>query len=183
MNIKGTAFIARRSMLVGRIGQEAWDKFFAEVQNEIPCFVEPVVASSKIPIEDFLKFNELAVAQFFQGNPRIYWTFGEKSAEWALSEGPYKSFFQSRDVRSFIGASPALWKAYYDEGDFSGYVDEGVVDLFLKKVPVKHVHFEFTVMGYAKRGLELIGTTVTKYEALKGYSLGDDEVHYRFMVK
>ena len=182
MIVKGTAFLARRSMLIERVGQAKWDAFFADLQEQIPSLAAPVVASSKLPAADFLKFSDLAVERFFAGDQRVLWMFGEKSADWAISEGPYKAFFQSRDVRSFVTAAPALWQAYYSAGELKADVDEGVVDVSIH-VPVQHVHFEFSVMGYVKRGLELIGTTVTRCEALKAFSLGDDHVHYRFVVR
>ena len=53
----------------------------------------------------------------------------------------------------------------------------------LTGVPIKHVHFEFTVMGYVKRGLELIGTTIESTQAVTGFSTGEQDVHYRFTVK
>jgi hypothetical protein len=49
--------------------------------------------------------------------------------------------------------------------------------------PDRHVYFEFNPLGYLRRGLALTGATVLETECVKGYSRGDAEVHYRFVVQ
>lgn len=184
MFVKGTAFIARRALITERIGESAFDRFVEEVKDDIPTFATPILPSTQIPADDFLAFNDRVVARFFRDDARMHWTFGEKSADWAFSKGPYKAFFQSRDYRRFVASGQALWKAYYSDGDFHVDLSEDghVVDVTLTS-PVCHVHFEYSVMAYVKRGLELTGANVSHHQALRGFSLGHADVHYRFFIE
>lgn len=183
MEVKGTAFVARRAFLIAAFGEDAWRELFDAWLRENPDFPEEVIPVSVIRVEDFLRFNDAVVNHFYDGDVRAHWRFGEASAEWALSEGPYKSFFQSHNTVDFLRTTPSLWKAYYSEGSFRAEFDpaSSLVDAWIE-VPVPHVHFELNVMGYLHRALELTGAKVVAHEALRGFSKGDESIHYRFRL-
>ena len=184
MDVKGTAFVARRAFLIAAFGDDAWQSFFDVFLRQQPTFDADIIPVSVIPVADFLAFNEAVVEHFYDGDVRTHWRFGEASAEWALREGPYKSFFQSNDVADFLRTAPSLWKAYYSEGSFRAALDDEarIVDAHIE-VPVAHVHFELNVMGYLRRALELTGAMVLQHEAVEGFTLGDSRIHYRFRLE
>lgn len=183
MDVKGTAFVARRAFLVAAFGEDAWREFFEAWLEANPEFPADVIPVSVLRVEDFLRFNEAVVDRFYEGDASTHWRFGEASAEWALREGPYKSFFQSHNTVDFLRTTPSLWKAYYSEGSFRAEFDpaSSMVDAYIE-VPIPHLHFELNVMGYLHRGLQLTGAMVVGYEAVKGFSKGDESIHYRFRL-
>ena len=46
---------------------------------------------------------------------------------------------------------------------------------------LRHPYFEYSVVGYFKRGLEMHGVKV-ELERLDGFASGGDEVHYKLHV-
>ena len=184
MFVKGTAFLARKAMITGRFGDEAWASFFSEFQATHPAFQQPVLAVSQLKHEDFLAFVDAVMERFYSDNPGIHWEIGHAAAEWAFADGPYKAFFQSRDIDRFLLAARSLYRSYYSEGDFKTARRPGskIVDATLTDIPTQHPHFELTIMGYVDRCFELVGIPVERHEVLKGYGQGDDQVHYVFYL-
>lgn len=185
MQVKGTAFLARKALLGEQIGEDVWNAFVAEIGETIPIFADPIVAVTNIPVHDFLAFTDALVERFFDGDPQAHWRLGVASADWALTDGPYAVFFETRDIAGFLRTGPHLWRAYYSAGVFAGTLDQarGIVDVKITGLDVKHVHFELNVMGYIKRGLELVGAKVKEVQPVLGFSQGDPEVHYRFVLE
>jgi len=181
MQVKGTAIIARQLTIVAEFGSEAWRDFFdayAEVAPELAGGVLPV---SAISAETFLDFSDALVRRFYAGDAWIYWRFGTDSASWALTEGPYANFLGTRDLRAFLKVAPALWQAYYSDGHFEAGLEPDAAHVWARiESPVHHVHFEYSVMGFVERALELVGADVRGHEVIHSYSRGDDDVHYRF---
>ncbi len=54
--------------------------------------------------------------------------------------------------------------------------------LRIASVPTRHVYFEYAVLGYVRRGIELAGSATATLQRLKGFSNGDAEVHDRISV-
>ena len=181
MEVKGTAFVARRAYLIATFGEDAWSEFFDSWLGANPDFEPDIIPVSVLPVRDFLRFNEEVIEHFYDGDVRTHWRLGEASAEWALREGPYKSFFQSNNTADFLRTAPSLWKAYYSAGSFSAELAGTIVDAFIE-VPEHHIHFELNVMGYLHRALELTGAEVLGYDAIEGFTKGDARVHYRFRL-
>jgi hypothetical protein len=182
MNVKGAAFLARRSLVIASFGEEKWNALLARLAKREPFFRDIVLPVTQIPAQKFLLFNEMLIAEFFGGDPKANWRLGEKGAEWALGEGPYKHLVKSRDVDAFIATAPKLWSTYYDEGAARAVRQGSILDMRLMHIPVSDVFFEYAVLGYFKRGLELVGANVKETRCIKGFSKGDHEVHYQFVL-
>ncbi len=186
MDVKGTAFIARRAYLVATHGQEAFDAFAQAWGKSEPDFVLDVLPTTAIPSDLFLRFNDAVIDHFYEGKVSTHWEFGRASAEWALRQGPYKAFFKSKRIEDFLRTAASLWRAYYSEGTFEAKLDPAtyVVHAYIEvPAPDAHVHFELNVMGYLHRALELTGAVVKSYRALEGFSRGDGSVHYAFTLE
>lgn len=183
MYVKGTAFIARQDMLVHELGKDAYESFLAEFAERNPMFRDPILATSRIPAEVFLAFNDEVIDRFFRGDRMTYWRFGEESGEYLFHHGPYKDVFYSGDYTRFLGSLPNVWRTFYSEGECSGELDDGIVDIRITGVPVRHLYFEYTALAFIKRGLELTGSPNLETKKLKGFSSNDDEVHYRFVLR
>lgn len=186
VDVKGTAFIARRAYLVATHGQDAFDAFAEAWGKGDPEFEADVLPTTTIPSAVFLRFNDAVIEHFYEGNVSMHWEFGRASAEWALRQGPYKAFFKSKRIEDFLRTASSLWRAYYSEGTFEAKLDPAtnVVHATIEvPAPDAHVHFELNVMGYLHRALELTGAVVTSYQALEGFSRGDDSVHYAFALE
>lgn len=183
MNVKGTAFLARKTMIERDRGEAVWRGFLDEVAHKIPYFRQPVLPVTKIPAETFLAFDDELVRRFFGGDKNVYWDLGERSAEWAFKEGPNKGVFWKGDWRGFLANTPAIWWSYFSaDGELKVAIDEQGADLRIVDVPIHHLYFEYTVLGYLRRGLTLSGAKSVKLTCLEGFSKGDSEIHYRVDV-
>jgi hypothetical protein len=182
MEVKGTAYLARKAMLVAEFGEQRFRDLVDSVAKKHPVFNTPILATSAIDIRAFLDFNDAIVSTFYHGDTRSFWTFGEKSADWALTQGPYKHLLTSKSVTEFGDSATRIYRNYFNEGTASSEVAAGRVDLTLTGVPAgcRHVYFEYSIFGYFKRGLELVGAKDLKLERIKGFSKGDPIVHYRY---
>lgn len=180
MNVKGSAWLARRSMLIAEFGQDAYDAFVAELCREDPTFDVPSLPTSKVPIEGFLRFNDRAIDRFYGGDLETYFTFGAASADYFSSGGPYQKTFFSADWHTFLRRAPLLWAQVYDEGEVQ-VVDGEAVEVRVVRAPVKHVYFEYFIVAFVARGMEILHAPAFRQERVRGFSNGDDEVYYRFV--
>lgn len=182
MEVKGVAFLARQQMMVQTQGEAAWGEFLAEFAKREPIFGQPIMPVTRLPVDAFLRLNEALVQRFFKGDQKVYWQFGVKSAEYALSQGHLRAMFAPGDYRRFMLFTPGIWKGYFTGGELQVKAEERHIDLHLSKVLRPHAYFEDSVMGFASGGLTLLGAKRLQHEALKGFSKGDTEVLYRFFV-
>lgn len=190
MEVKGTAFLARRSMLVREIGEERFRAFFARVAEREPLFGRPILATTTLPIRPFLAFNDMIVRELYDGDVRSYVRFGEASAEWSLTEGPYKNMVTSKSLDQFAGMGRLLYANFFTAGRAesalrpAGGADRQVVDLRLLDVPREchHPYMEYAIPAYFRRGLELVAHATVSMRALRTYGKGDPEVHYEYVV-
>lgn len=184
MHVKGTAYLARVSYLEKRLGADTVKRFLADHAAKVPALEGPIVPTTRIPAEAFLDLNDEIVRRFFEGDEHSYWAMGLASAEWGLREGPYKHFIDSKSYEQFLATGPALWSAYYDDGTLRSWWNDadhrGEVEIV--DVPIAHVYFEYAVMAYVERALELTGATLEETRCVAGFSKGDDRVHYQFLV-
>jgi serine/threonine protein kinase len=180
MKVKATTLLSRRAMLVERLGEAVYERFLVDIGNEIPFFRKLLLPSTQIPVADFLRFNDTLVDRFFNGDKRIYWTFGEQSSEWLSKNGPYVAQFKRGDFKRFWVILPAFWKTFYSEGETRVSSEGASLEIFIDS-PVEHVYFEYSVLGFVKRGLEVLGARV-RAARIKGFSSGDREIHYRFTI-
>jgi len=185
MHIIGRAWLARRRLVVEKIGDQEWQRFVQELAAEQPAFADPIDDDTKIPIEPFLAFCDRLVERYYEGDERAHWDFGEASARLAFGPGgPLERLLESQAVEEFLHTVPALWNAYYDQGRvLVDWIDSlRVGDVRLVEVPLHHVHFEYSVMGYLCQSLDLLGAKVGLMRTLSCFAAGDPEVHYQLHI-
>lgn len=185
MEVRGTAFLARKMMLVEELGEERFCELVAEIARIEPIFAEPIHATSLIPIRSFVVFNEALVTTLYGGDSASYVLFGEKSAEYGLTLGPYKRIKDTNSVGVFVESARIIYQGYYTEGRAEGCLDGNVADLKLHGVHPedRYLYLEYAIAGYVRRGIELVGLRSVAMERVRGFSRGDDEVHYRYVIE
>jgi hypothetical protein len=181
MEVKGTFFAGRKAFITQQFGEPRWSQFIASLSEQEPLFGDPILVTTRVPVSAYLTFQEALIREFFDGNEEAYWTIGEKSAEWALTEGPYKSFRNNpQSVERFIMQSlPLLWSAYYTKGRIEVQLVTNVVQFRIYSLPVSHISFEYTVIGWVKKAMQMIGLRAVTLKRLQGISIGDREIEYR----
>jgi hypothetical protein len=180
MRTKGTAFLGRRVVVAGQFGEARWNAFVQAYAEIDPIFAQPILATTLISSENFLAFTDRVVDAFYGGNQRAYWTFGELSGQWALTRGPYQRYRTEGDPHRFAEHVQRLWSAYHDVGECAAtFVSPEVVEISLRGVPLHHVYFEFALIGFLRRGFELVTGDTFSHARIRGFSQGDDDVLYR----
>jgi hypothetical protein len=185
MEVKGTAFLARKAMLIQEIGETRFAAFLASHALEEPFFKHAILATTAIPIEKFIAFNEAMVRDLYGGDVMSYFRFGEKSAEWALTVGPYKNLRESKSLEKFAEMGRLLYQNYFNNGRAETWiVGNNRVELRILGVPAeyRHVYFEYAIVAYFKRGLELVGARKVTMRRISGFSVGGAEVHYEYQL-
>lgn len=179
MFVKGTAVLARREAVVRAFGEKRWDAFVA---TQDPTF-RRVLATDRIDAHKYLQLQEAMVRQFFGNDPNALFTIGEKSAEWALREGPYQSFVTGKNVARFAeSVMPAAWRAYYSEGNVVANVQDQTVHVRIRDLPVMHPHFELAAMGWFKRALEIVSGKSVRAQPVTRAAPGATEIYYRLAI-
>lgn len=181
MHVKGTAYHARLLLLRSKWGDARVDAFLAKFRAAHPRFPTTVLPTTWLPVRDFLGLIDAIVDDVYAGDTESLWEVGEMSAAYTLREGPYKNLLDTKDAVRFAGLGKAMWANFFDAGEaHSGLVDD-VVDVTVDGVPEahRHLYFEYSVMGYFRRGLELLGQKA-RTERVQGFSAGDPRIHYRF---
>lgn len=161
MEIKGTAFLSKRQQIIRMHGEERWNVFLAELRRKHPFFVQYILSTTLIPVDTFLAFMDELLVQFFDGDERAYWEMGARSADWALTEGPYQFFAADPDIPRFILGMERLWSIYFSTSTLRLGFDGRCVAAQASGLPVWHGYFEYMVMGYLQRAFELVGWRVT----------------------
>jgi hypothetical protein len=180
MNVKGMAFLSKKSAVVKQFGEPAWNEFVAEQGRLDPAFTQQILPITLIPASSFLPFLDRLVARFYGGDAQVYWALGEKSADWAFKEGPNRSLFYSGDFKRFLTDTPTLWRTYFTAGKVATTIGSGVAELNVTEVPTPHAYLELAVMGHVSRGLELTGGKQVSHERVRGFVAGDPDIAYRF---
>lgn len=183
MEVKGTAFLARRDLVARLHGTAALDAILAEVAAVEPFWGEPVLATTRIPMAAFLVFNQAIIDRFYDGDPQANFTLGEESAAWAF-EGPYKNLVASRDLERFVASAPTVYRNYYDQGDAKAEQRGSEIRVSLVGIPATYrsIAIEYGVMGYFRCGLHRVTGQVATMAAKRGFSRGDDDVLYHFRL-
>jgi hypothetical protein len=179
MFVKGTAFLGRRSAIVQAFGEERWKTFLA---MQDPVFRD-VLPTTRIDVHKFLALQDAILKEFFNNDFNMLFAYGEKSAEWALVEGPYKTFIRDKDLARFVKeVLPFTWGVYYSEGSSTPTLEGNTVHLRVHDLPVMHPYFEYVVMGWVKRALELVTGKRVKAEPVLRAKPSAKEIYYRFVI-
>ena len=137
------------------------------------------LASTMLPLAEWLAFNEALVRRYFSHLPNPYFWFGERSAQWSLTKGPYRNVLAGRTkIADFVDRAAILYANYYEMGRFALDLAPGRLDASIDDIPVAyhHPHFEFNPAGYVRQTLELLGAQAIVVEQRAGYSRGDARV-------
>jgi hypothetical protein len=174
MRIKGTALLARKRVIENAFGEGAWRTLVDDMRDAYPSLGQPLTAASLYPVQDFLAIHDEIIRRFYGGDDEAYFMLGEQSAEWALTEGPYKTFMKRKDIASFVESFPSLWAAYFHGTASTGTATMigGTIVLQAHNLPVWHPYFEYLIAGYMKKGLELLGAKVTSRRVEGGPNAG-----------
>ena len=186
MEVKGTAFLARKAMIEREHGPVRFEEVMRKAALRDAVFKTAILATTRLPMDAFLRLNDLFVAELYDGDEQSYFRFGEQSAAWALSpDGPYRRLVTNRSVAEFVASAPAIYRNYFDEGEAraEGHGDDIRLMILGVPEPHRHVYFEYAIMGYFKRGLEMVSGRRVKMTAHKGFSKGDAEVVYRYQLE
>ena len=176
MDAKGVTFLARKKLIAEQFGADKWEAFIAAFAKREPYFRTGVLPTAQIPIDKFLAFNEAVLKEFFRDDERAYIAMGEKTAEYSLLEGPYKTYLKNHDYKSLTESSiPKLWRKFYSDGRVETKYFSGGAEAVILDLPLKHPYFEYAVVGYMKRALELAGAVDVTFRRVK-----DDTTHYKF---
>ena len=180
MNVKGTAFLARRMLLEKEFGEARAKVIIEEAVATVPWFPDPVLASTPIPMKSFLAFQDELLRKHYAGDAMSFFRFGEMSAEWALTKGPYKGLAADKDLDAFAKQGAALYRTYFDVGSATTSMQQGHIDFRVEGVPAeyRHLYVEYATLGYFERGLEILGASNVHSRRLRGFSSGHPDVHY-----
>jgi hypothetical protein len=185
MDVKGTAFLARKVMLIEEIGEDRFNQIVSEIAKKEPIFERPIHATTLIPMGVFVAFNDALIDQLYGGDRTAYIRFGEKSAEYALMIGPYKRIRETNSVAVFVDSARFIYQGYYTAGRAEGTFQGDVAELRLHGVPSEnhHLYLEYASAGYLRRGIEIMSMHGVTMTCLRGFSRGDDDVHYRYAIE
>lgn len=184
MNVKGAAFLAREALMIASQGAPRWQDYLTAYAEREPFFRQLITDRTLIPAEVFLAFNEDLIQRFFGGDQRAYWTFGERSAQYTLAQGPLKGLFRPGDLQVWLEYTPQLFQSYFDAGRVEvRNATETTAEIWIGEVPIPHVYFEYTLGGFTEGGLKAVGARSPSPERLRGFSRGDSDVLYRFHLE
>ncbi len=180
MRIKGTAYHARMNLLRAKLGEAGVEDFMKSFLAKHPTFPQNILATTWLPAEDFLQLIDAIVEGPYNGDTQSLWEIGEASATYTLTAGPYRHLLETRDVRRFGGLAGVMYANFFDTGRARSEYCGKFVELWIEGIPapLRHLYFEYSLVGYFRRGFELLEESV-RAECLQGYSKGDDRVHYR----
>jgi len=184
MNVKGTAYITRKDTIIKTFGEKRWNAFNAKLIAKDKYFGNMIMHITLIPWDKFVIFLDDVLKEFFNNNEMNYWELGEKSAEFALSPGgPYHSYLLAKDIRQFVDSGmPKIWSTYFDGGAFSAKLENNIIHVTITDLPVKHIYFEYLVMGYVRRALVIFGKNAIE-RRIRGFSMGNHDIYYQFELK
>ncbi|MFX0028396.1 MAG: hypothetical protein ACFE8B_04260 [Candidatus Hermodarchaeota archaeon] len=183
MNTKGMAFIDIRNAHISLFGEERWNKFFQEFKNRYNQFPNSPLVTTPIHIDLFLPFIDELTKEYYNGNQRVYWGFGETAAQTSLSEGGHLNVFirSKKNPRSFINYALArIWQNYFDMGREEFELEGDLLHARLLDLPRYHPYIEFTTMGYIKKTLEIVGVEVKEIKKIKSSA---KETYYQFLLE
>jgi hypothetical protein len=181
MNIKGTAFVTRKDTIIKAFGEERWNSFSAKLAAKDKYFSQTIMTVTLIPLDKFIIFLDDVLKEFFNNDNNHYWKLGEKSADFSLAEGgPYHAYLLTKDIKQFVESGmPKLWSTYFDGGIFTSRLENNVVHITITGLPTKHIYFEFLIMGYIRQALVIFGKKAVE-RRIRGFSVGNNDIHYQF---
>jgi flagellar biosynthesis regulator FlbT len=184
MNVKGTMFITTKVNIIAAFGEERWNSFMARLAEKDKYFKNIIMSITPIPVNKALLFFEELLKEFLNNDNKQYLMFGKAAAKFALSPGGmYHSYLLTKDVKQFVeSVMPKFWSTYFDEGVVITKLENNVVHFKITGLPIKHVYFEYMVMGFNQQALKIFGKK-TVVKRVRSIASGDDDVYYQFELK
>jgi hypothetical protein len=184
MKVKGTAYHARINLLQRKWGVDKVESFLRGFQEMHPDFPKTVLPTTWLPARQFLELIDAIVDEAYGGDAQSLWEIGDASAAWSLREGPYKNLLEKNDLERFAGLGKAMYANFFDTGEARSELRGSYVEVVIEGVPwgLRHLYFEYSLIGYFRRGLELLGAS-PRAECVEGFSRGDDRVLYRVHLR
>lgn len=184
MNVKGTAYVTGKVTIIAAFGEERWNAFNAKLAVKDKFFSNMIMSITPIPVEKHVIFLDELLKEFFNNDTNQYWLFGRIAAKFALSPGgPYNSYLLTKDIKQFVESGMAkLWSTYFDGGLLTGKLENNVAHVKISGLPIKHVYYEYMVMGYFKQALKMFGKKTVETK-IKSFANGDDEIYYQYEIK
>ncbi len=184
MHVKGTAYHARMKLLAAHWDEARVAAFVADFQRRNPLFPTHVLPTNWLPMGPFLELIDEIVDKAYGGDVDSLWEVGEASAQWSMTEGPYKGLVATKDLQRFANLAQVMFSNFFDLGAAQGSYDGECIEIRITGIPdtFHHVYFEYATIGYFRGGLRLLGFPF-RTERVLGFSKGDSEVHYRLHVQ
>lgn len=179
MEAKGIFFVGRKQQVIARLGAAPWDTFVERLASLDDFYRQPILPATRVPMPSYFRFQEESLREFHGGDEQAYWQIGEATGEWALKEGPYRHYLDKRhEIGDFVERIlPQIWTNYFTQGELSTHVADRVIEGAIVGIPVSHVSLEYTVMGFMRRAIALVG-----FPAVTQTRLAGKAVRYRFAI-
>jgi DNA-binding CsgD family transcriptional regulator len=178
VKVRGITVLTRKMIVTRRFGAEAWARLYRDVAAAHHCFRSLVTTDSLLPLPAYLAFHDELVRRFFADDEQSHLQLGRESARWALVDGPFKTFMQTRGLAGFVASFPELWRLYFaettswSEATLSG--DQ--VEFKAFGLPQWHPYFEHFIVGYMSEVLELFCANPMAATRIRGG--GGMDYHY-----
>lgn len=184
MNVKGTAYVTGKVTIMAAFGEERWNAFNARLAAKDKFFSNLIMSVTPIPVEKHILFLDELLKEFFNNDTNQYLMFGRVAAKFALAPGgPYNSYLLTKDIKQFVESGmPKLWTTYFDGALLTGKFENNIVHLKLTGLPIKHVYYEYMVMGYFQQAIKIFGKKTVENK-IKSFANGDDEIYYQYEIK
>jgi hypothetical protein len=184
MNVKGIFYVITKTAMIAAFGEERWNSFMTKLAEKDNYFSKMIMSITLIPVDKLIIFFDEMCKEFYNNDKMLYSMFGKAGAKHALSsEGPYKSYMLTKDIKQFVEfVLPKLWSTYFDGGIATAQLENNVAHLKITGLPIKNIYFEYLIMGYFQQALKLFGKkTVAK--RVRSISSGDDDLYFQFELK
>jgi hypothetical protein len=181
MNVKGTVFVTGKASITAVFGEERWNSFMTKLAAKDKFFNNVIMSITLVPVEKHLFFLDEMLKEFFNYDKNQYQLFGRVAAKFALSPGGhYNAYLLTKDIKQFVESGmPKLWSTYYDGGMFTAKLENNIVHLKITELPIKHIYFEYMVMGYFKQALKIFGEKTIE-KKMRSIANGDDDIYYQY---
>jgi hypothetical protein len=188
MHAKGSALLSRQFFVEKEFaelyGAARAREMFDAVVAAVPGLPAPILASTRIPMGVYLQFQEELLRRHFKNDPMAFFRFGAASAEWSLTQGPYRRILESRDLAALAAQGAVLYRNFYDTGSSETFLEGNHVVQRTTGIPApfRHIFVEYGTVGYFKRALEMLTDAPIRVECVRGFSKGDPDIHYRHVL-
>jgi hypothetical protein len=184
MNVKGTFYVLTKTAMISGFGEERWNSFMTKLVEKDNYFSKMIMSITLIPVEKLIILFDEMCKEFFNNDRMQYSMFGKAGAKYALSsEGPYKSYLLTKDIKQFVEfVLPKIWSTYFDGGITTARFENNIVHLKITGLQIKNLYFEYMIMGYNQQALKIFGKkSVAK--RIRSISSGDDDIYFQFELK